>query len=220
MGEKGRLLTIRNERNEQESYILLGREHKTVDGGHLIVLGADLMESEEQNLESAIHEVLDKGGIPIISHPLVTGRFFRDMGNKGVKQLERIEERYGNRVAYDWNAYCIAWLRKTMGFGVGLFYGDVNARLEKYVNGRIVPTSDTHARNKKLLDGIGTASVTFDRKNLNFSSEDALYRSIKWSIEDGNYGLRKEYVSFTGHWLPAFGWPMVKSVVKKAVRRK
>jgi hypothetical protein len=114
---------------------------------------------------------------------------------------------FGGEIALEWNGYCLSWLRKIMPG-----YRDVNAMAEdlaKKTGIPLVPTTDLHARSRRLLGAMGTSYIEIPLENMNF--EDVL-GSLRRNVLVGKFTPHKECVSFW-HFAEAFGIPLLRKII-------
>ncbi|OYT41237.1 hypothetical protein B6U80_01750, partial [Candidatus Pacearchaeota archaeon ex4484_26] len=193
--EDTKIIKARNRENGGKFYLFLGQEIESSGGFHLLDIGriSGYRSDARKPLEAYIEEGLADNRILIFDHPYADPtRKFADLEPEKEKELIKIAEKYGQEIAFEWNAYSLPYIRALMPG-----YGNVNKKLERFASEyglRIIPTSDTHVRNKKLLNGIGTAHVSFP-DSVDFSDEN-IYTSIKDKILKDNYDAHKSYVSF------------------------
>lgn len=194
----------------KDFYLFLGQEIESSDGWHFLDIGRikGYNSEDKKPLEAYIEEGLADNRILIFDHSYAdVERRFADIRPEKERKLIKIAEKYGSQIAFEWNAYCLPLVRALIPG-----YTDVNKkidRLAKTFNLRIIPTSDSHVRNSRLLNGIGTSFVEFPVLGIDTTNESSLYQSVKSKVHLGNYDQNKRYVSFP-HFFEAFGWPMVK----------
>ena len=217
-----RVIKATNKENGRRLYLFLGKELESSDGWHLLAIGTKIKydTTAKRPLEAYIEEGLANVEILILDHPYADPeRGFADIPKKKERQLRRIAEKYGKEIAFEWNGYSKPFVRKWFASRIlRAACSDVNVKLENLAEEydlRVIPTSDTHARNKRLLNGIGVSFVTFPVSTLDFSDKTTLNYSIKAAIKSGFYGTDKHYVSFL-HLFEAW-WPNIRSKIKEKI---
>jgi len=218
--ERGeRVIKATNEETGRELYLLLGQELETSDGWHLLDISKSINYNPFylQPLEAYLEEGLANEGLLILDHPFADPvRSFADIDSEKEDQLRAIVKKYGDKISFEWNGLCNPDVRKVINKFSRKYYGDVNLKLERMATEfilRVVPTSDTHARKRFLLNGIGSAHISFYRDSLDFEGEEQLFASMNNALLRGDYGSHKDYVPFWNNFLWSFGLPMLKKKV-------
>jgi hypothetical protein len=188
-------------------YFLNAIELCTSDNFHVLVFGSDKVKPFE-SVHSTIDVALSDDAFIVLDHPFVDSESVsKELGFCGESFLKSVCVRHSGDVALEWNAYCKPWVRKFLGGS------DVNKKVEDLssslkaagFNVPVVPDSDVHARNKRLLSAMGSSNVVAD---LDCSSGKNLVSSLKSRIFSGNYISNKGYVSMP-HFVEAFGVPIL-----------
>lgn len=217
--EEGRRIIVgENKENGNHLYLFLGQEMESSDRWHLLVIGNEVEYdlANKAPLRDYIDEGLDKSAVVVFDHPFAdVERGFADLRKPKEIALTQIVREYGDKIGFEWNGYCHPLLRWATGKVFSGEYGDVNRKLQILAareSLRIVPTSDTHARSKWLLNGMGAAYAEFSEADLNFGIEEAVCSSMQRAIMKGDYSGHKGYVSHA-HFFWAFGWPRIKEKI-------
>jgi hypothetical protein len=194
-------------KNSKNYYFLNAIELCTSDNFHVLVFGSDKVKPFE-SVHNTIDVALSDDAFVVLDHPFVDNYgVSKELDFCGESFLKSVCVRYGGGVALEWNAYCKPWVRKFLGGS------DVNKKVEDLsgslrsegFNVPVVPDSDVHARNKRLLNAMGSSNVVVD---LDCSSGKSLVSSLKSKVFSGNYISNKGYVSFP-HFVEAFGVPIL-----------
>lgn len=195
-----------NKKTGRKLYIFFGEEVAPVNNQwHFLSIGATGIESSCWS-ENIIEQVLAKGGLLIFDHPFANPRrMFRNVRDRQKEELLAICNKYKSNIVLEWNSYCIPWIRECMKpFG----YGKVNTKTERissWLDIPLVPTTDLHARNKRLLQAMGTSFIEIPRDDIDFNH---LMNSLRANVLKSNFTSQKRYVSFW-HFLEAFGVPIL-----------
>lgn len=217
ISEGSSMLHARDKETDKELIFLLGQEIESSDGWNLLSIGSriDYDPEDRRPIESYIEVGLERGNVIIFDHPFVDPRRkYADIETEKRKYLAQLARKYGNQIPFEWNTYCLPSMRRIAGIFFSGSYSDINKELERFATEhdlRIVPTSDTHIRSRRLLNGIGTSYVEFSYSDLNFSSERTLCQSMMDAIMQGDYETHKRYASIP-HFFWAFGWPKIKEI--------
>ncbi len=192
-------------KGDKDLYLLRSIELATSDNFHLIIIGSDRVKPNQEIMQT-MNTALEDGALVIFDHPFVDNRNVRrEISQQKEYKVIAICENYSGNLALEWNAYCKPITRKLIGGS------DVNKKTDLFSkalksNGYNIPLvadSDIHARNKRLLNAIGTSNI---ETNLNLSSGKTIISSLKENIFSGNYTNNKKYVSMP-HFVEAFGVP-------------
>jgi len=203
-------------------FLLNGREYTTLESLHLLTIGFSYEPAKQPDeAKRIIEHSLEHNAIVILDHPFVDNGKTKTAGHVSSEfagWMEYLCKEYSGHVALEWNAYCIPWMRNVLmqGLnlaGLGLSYYDVNLKAEELsaklqkeeYNVPILADTDLHARNKRLLQRMGTARVI---SPLEGSTAYEIVQSLKRNIFARNYENVKEYVS-SAHLLEAFCLPVV-----------
>lgn len=192
-----------NKKNGKKLSIILGEEVGVQNQRwHILAIGVTGIKSSTP--EGIIEEILEKGGLPILDHPFADPqRKFGDIGKEKEEELVNLCQRYAGKIALEWNGYCLPWVRMLLPG-----YSDVNKKVEKLskeLNIPLIPTTDLHARNKRLLKAVGTCFIEIPSGSMDFRN---LLSSLKENIFSFNFTPHKHYVSFW-HFVEAFGVPLL-----------
>lgn len=198
-----------SEKKSGELFCLIaGQEVATLDKKwHFLSVGAVGIQSKTKP-EEMINQILSKGALAIIDHPFVSAR--RNLGDiipEEELQLISICEKYKGKIALEWNAYCLPWLRSILPG-----CSNVNRKTENLAAKLGIPligTTDLHAENKSLLRAMGTCFIEIPFREIDFSN---LLFSLKKNIFSFNFISQREYVSFF-HFIRAFGLPILKEKI-------
>ncbi len=210
-----RLWKAVNKETRNELFLFIGKEIESADGWHLLDINDKVTYKfdDKKCLECYLDEGLSKNGLLILDHPFADpANSFADLGPNKEMQLHHISEKYGKNIGFEWNGYCRPAFRRITGRIYGGNYGDVNSKMDELAvkaDLRVIPTSDTHARSRYLLGGIGASYTSFPATNMTFTDGEEITRSMKALLEQGNYSQHKGYVSFP-HFFFAFGLPRIK----------
>jgi len=199
---------LKMSKENYDLYLLNAVEFMTSDNIHIITL-----ESNGYKENDGIENIIKTDGLTIIDHPLVDATHpHRLAGDDTIKKLVRLCVNYKDKLAMEWNGYCIDWIWKNF------LGGDVNEKTEifAYQYGiPIVASTDLHGWNKDLMNSLGKSRIRIDSKDLDFNL-DCLIPSIKKAIKERKYQNFKEYVSFS-HFAKAFGIPVVASKLMSGI---
>jgi hypothetical protein len=204
-------------------YLLNAREYNTKENIHILTVGYSM---DDANPKTEIRKVIDGGlankALVILDHPFVDNVKTKTAGHISEKledELAKICTEYSGKIALEWNAYCIPWVRhglkhllNFMGFDVR--YHDVNKKAEelsaelrgKGYNVPVVADTDLHARDKKLLQAMGTARIITDAEG---ETPAEVVSSMRKNIFKGDYkNVNEKPVSFS-HAFSAFFLPVL-----------
>ena len=165
--------------------------------------------------EDVIEEITERGGIPIWDHSFA-GRQerFKDISSQKEAELVCLLEKGKGKVVVEWNGHCLPWVR----FLLSGRYGNVNAKIEKLadrLNIPVVPTTDTHACNKRLMKDMGTCRIKIPACDI----KTPIIKSLRENILAFNFKPCKGYVSFL-HFIEGFGMLQLKEMRKLEVKEK
>gem|GEM_PF-1223057 len=213
-------VVIRKEKRKYiEEYIFLkGIELTTKDNFHLITIGYNQVPEKPEPIRKIIDTALEKEALVIFDHPLVDNANVRkELSREQEEEIKKICRDYTGRIALEWNAHLIPWVRKLLGGS------DANKRTrfdfsyklyqDERVNAPIVTDTDLHAKNKYGLGELGRARIKIDNQNMDKSSGRAIIDSLKENIFAGKYENTYEYVSFL-HFTFLFGLPYLLNPIK------
>ena len=197
--EKSNVLSFMNIRSKKILYLILGQEVASLNQEHHFLSIGALGIKSWQKPEEIIKEVLDKGGLFVFDHPFACPeKWFKDISLSQQKQIFLFCQKYQTEIAFEWNGYSPTWLRKIMPF-----YGNINEKannLAYQLKIPIIPTTDTHAINKKALEAIGTCFIEIPIHLINHKN---IIQSLKENILSFNYFPFFNTVSFE-HLFSAF----------------
>jgi hypothetical protein len=191
----------------KDLYLLKATELCTAENLHLLVFGSSRV-TPFMDTKDTIETALADDALVVLDHPFVDNANVRkEISFPKKAYLFDVCSSFSGKIALEWNAYCKPWVRKFIGGE------DVNDQLEVFhdrlidndIFVPIVADSDVHARNKRLLNAMGTGYVL---SYLDDSSGKALVSSLKRKIFSGDYFSNKEFVSFP-HFVEAFGVPIL-----------
>lgn len=231
--DNGTCIKIYNKKTKTTTYLLKTIEMMTGEKNgnksfHIIGVGDTKglqLRKEEPfpRTEKCIETILKNDGIAIIDHPYSNASYaFKSITKEKEKELERLCKEFKGDLSLEWNSYCLPYLRFPLEIISSLacdnltgYHSNRNTeklagRLEEYGT-RIVADSDVHARNKKLLDGLGSGHIEIFKERMNYSDGKNILKSVKNAIKIGEgYGYKnvKEYVSLP-HFIGAFGIPYI-----------
>lgn len=194
-----------NRQSGRQICIIAGEE-VAVEGQkwHFLAIGVTGIRTVDTP-EGIIEEIWEKGGLPIIDHPFADpAHSFRDIDKEKERELVYLCRRYAGKIALEWNGYCLPLLRRFMPG-----YTDVNRKVEELAeefNIPLVPTTDLHARNKRLLKAMGTAFIKIPAESVDIANLRACLRKNVLSF---NFVPCNRYVSFA-HFVEAFGMPRLR----------
>jgi len=194
-------------KDKKNYYLLNAIELCTEDNFHLLIFGSDKA-VPHKGTEETIDSALGDDALVVFDHPFVDNdNLSKELGFCKESFLRSLCIKYSGGLALEWNAYCKPWIRKFLGGrDVNNDVEDLSARLkEEGYNLPVVPDSDVHARNKRLLGAMGSAFIC---SFLDCSSGKSLVSSLKKNIFSGDYMSVKDYVS-TPHFVEAFGVPIL-----------
>ncbi len=196
-------LLFKLNKEDNSKYIIPAIEATTSDNFHFIVIGNNKTPANKYS-KDLIENCLKNNALIIFAHPFVDCiNPILDISKDKEKTIINLCKEYSNNLALEWNAYSIPWLRKLLGGN------DVNKKVENLseklksenYNNPVVATTDLHARNKRLLEALGTSYI---ESNVDLSSGTKFVSSLKNNIFSNNYRNHKEYVSFI-HFIETFG---------------
>jgi len=192
-----------NKKNGKSLFVILGREVAPLDRSwHILSIGVTRIKSL-YSVEGIIDEILEKGGIAIFDHPYVDAlpsRRFRDISSEKELELTHICGKYLGRIALEWNGLLIPWVRGLMPDGYTDYTNKKTSVLAEIMRMPLVPTTDLHAWNKRMLKSLGTARIVISSGNID---ENNILDYLKRHILKNNFKASKEYVSFP-HFLEVF----------------
>jgi len=192
-----------NKKNGKKLFIILGREVAPFDQSwHILSIGVTRIKNL-YSVEGIIDEILEKGGISIFDHPYVDtlpSRKFRDISSEKELELTHLCGKYLNRIALEWNALLIPWVRNFMPDGYDDLTNKRTSVLAEVMRMPLVPTTDLHAWNKRMLKHLGTSRIVISLGNVD---ENDILGYLKRSISQDYFQVEKEYVSFF-HFLEVF----------------
>ena len=149
----------------------------------------------------------------VLDHPLVDSEHpYKAANNETGQKVVELCREYSDKIALEWNGYCIDWIWN-MFLG-----GDINKRTEKLAEMHDIPLvadTDLHGWNKSLMKDIGKSRIIIDSKDLDFNL-NYLVPSIETAIKGRKYKNVKNYVSFI-HFTKSFGIPIVRSKIQSAL---
>lgn len=250
IADNGTCIVIHNRETRKTTYILRATEMMTSDikgneSFHLLAIG-DLsgLEIKKERpfprIEKCIERIIKNEGITIIDHPYANADYeYRSINKEREKELEDICKEFKDEVALEWNAYCTPVLRFPLEVASSLIWKNltgynVNRKAEELAEKlkdykiRVVADSDVHARNKRLLNGIGAGHIEIFKERMNYSSGKDIIKSIKKAIKIGelkgdngtrngyDFGYKniKSYVSIP-HFVEAFAVPAVLNLTRR-----
>lgn len=192
-------------KSKKKLFLILGSEVAPNDfSWHILSIGITSIKNKE-SADSIIEEITKRGGIAIIDHPHVDvspGNHFKDIGPEKEKELGMICIRYFRRIALEWNGICIPWVRRLIP-GCTDYTNIKTGALSEISFIPLVPTTDLHAWNKRLLRSIGTARIEISSKDF---KENNVVASLKEIILNKKFSVKKRYVGFfyflevASHW--------------------
>ena len=180
------LMRITDKRTNIESFMLKSQEVSTSDDYHVLVYGGNTIPYE--TLRETIDRGLERGLFVAIDHPFVdVTTMKKPISNKKITELRKICKKYNNKIALEWNGYCINWiwdvLKKRYGINANEAVLDFSNKLKNEgYNLPVFTDTDVHARNKLGLGAIGTSRILIPRNNIDFSSGPEFIYSLKDSI--------------------------------------
>jgi len=192
-----------NKKNGKRLFIILGSETAPFDQSwHILSIGVTRIQSL-YSAEGIINEILERGGIAIFDHPYIDARpsrRFRDISSAREPELLHICGKYLNRMALEWNGLLIPWVRNLMPNGYDDLTNKRTSVLAETMRMPLVPTTDLHAWNKRMLKPLGTARIVISSGNID---ENDILGHLKRYISKNHFQVNKEYVSFS-HFLEVF----------------
>jgi len=194
-------------KGNKDYYLLNAIELCTKDNFHLLIFGSDKA-VPHKGTEETIDSALGDDALVVFDHPFVDNNdLSKELGFFKESFLKSLCIKYSGGLALEWNAYCKPWVRKFLGGrDVNKDVEDFSAKLkEGGYNLPVVPDSDVHARNKRLLGAMGSAFIC---SHLDCSSGKSLISSLRKNIFSGDYMSVKDYVSIS-HFVEAFGVPII-----------
>jgi hypothetical protein len=188
----GNVLSFINIKNKKFLHLILGQEIASPDQGHHFLSIGALGISCWKKPEDIIRQVLDKEGIFIFDHPFASPqKWFKDISRRKEKDVFLFCQKYQDKIILEWNGYSPSWLRK-----ITPFYSNVNEKADNLayqLKIPIVPTTDTHAVNKRALEAIGTCLIEIP---LHLINQKKIIQSLKENILSFNYFPFFRTVSF------------------------
>ena len=188
----------------KDIYLLNALELMTKQRIHAITLG-----KSDFNENDSIHDVINKKNLTIIDHPFVNAtNATRAIDDETEKFVGDLSLKYNDKVAYEWNAYCISWI---WNLALG---GDINKRMEKAAqayNLPVVADTDLHGWSKGLMKDLGKSRIKISRNDLDLNI-NYLIPSIEEAILKRKHENVKEYVSNL-HFFNAFAVPIAKGMI-------
>ena len=213
----------------QDKYLLRATELECYENLHLLVIGNTNGLNSKIPIRKNIEIGLKNNSIVIIDHPFADANStYKGISLDKRKQLKKIAIDYEDEISWEWNSYCIPLVRFPLGIAFTIYKGlsgyDVNHSLEEFAcrtkeegyKINIIADSDVHARNKRLLKGLGTAHIKIEKEKIDYNSGQNIINSIKKQIKDGEgigYKNQKDYISFF-HLLEGFGIPITHKLIK------
>ena len=222
-------LAIRLTRGSEEGYILRVGEYESREGFHLLVFGKQRGIRAGEEIRRNIDSALSDSSLIAIDHPLVAPNY-ADINAEREDFLFNLCEQYSNKIALEWNGYCIPELREGINTallpvrlaGRDIRFGDVNQQLEVFeerleiekINCPMIADSDLHARFPRDLEWIGTANI---EARIDGTSGLSLQKSLKDRIFAHDYSLEEGYVSKT-HFIFSYGLPVIMGRIGNRLR--
>lgn len=193
-----------DKKSKKKLFLILGSEVITDDfSWHILSIGVTSIK-DKKSADSIIEEITKRGGMPIIDHPYVDvspGNHFKDIGPEKEWELRRICIRHIREIALEWNGICIPWIRKLIP-GCTDYTNTKTGALSEISSIPLVPTTDLHAWNKRLLRSIGVARIEISSRDF---KEDV--DSLKEAIFSKKFSAKRRYISFfhflevASHWI-------------------
>lgn len=191
-----------NKKNGKKFFVILGREVAPLDRSwHILSIGITQIQNL-YSIEGIIDEILERGGIPIFDHPYVDtlpSRRFKDLSSTKELELTHACGKYLNRIALEWNALLIPWVRNLMP-GYDDYTNKKTSVLAQIMRIPLVPTTDLHAWNRRMLKLIGTSRIIIPFESIDGNN---ILDSLKKNILKKNFETAKNYVSIW-HFLEVF----------------
>lgn len=204
-------IAVKIKNYDEEKYLLRATELECEGNFQLVIIGntegLDPRASVQENIETG----LNNNSIVVIDHPFADAKsIHKGITKEKIKFLEQLVKTYEDNISWEWNSYCIPWIRLPIGIAYTLTKGhscyDVNHRLERFANeeiekGRkvnIVADSDVHARVKWLLNEAGRAHIRVEKEKIDYGSGQKIISSLNCCIkqkEGIGYLNHKDYVS-------------------------
>ncbi|MFH0979184.1 MAG: hypothetical protein V1837_07860 [Candidatus Woesearchaeota archaeon] len=216
-------IAIRIEKDGRDFFILRATEVQSCDYFHLLIIGSDrgLFRKDSREI---IDRALKDNALVKISHSYANVKNFgREITKEKEKELIQICREYKDRIALEWNGYCIGWLRQL------LLDGDINDKAYKLslklqnagYNVPLVAGTDIHARSVEALDAIGRAGI---EAHVDTSSGQQIINSLKEQIFAGKHRNTYKTVSLW-HFAANFGVPYaynmyVRPLLEDSQKRK
>jgi len=200
-------IRILNINNGKETYLLRGIEVMNSENLQLVVIGNIKGIVPYRNIKKNIEIGVKNKALVIMDHPFADADHeYRSITSKKKEELEDIAREFDDEIVWEWNSYCIPWIRKTIEIFMAsspineflwdenYLGADVNKELENFAlemknkgyNVNIVADSDIHARTHRALKSIGKVGhIKVERSLINYMSGKKIIESLKNSIKKG-----------------------------------
>jgi len=192
-----------NKKNGKKLFVILGSEVAPFDRSwHILSIGVTRIQSL-YSVEGIINEILEREGIAIFDHPYVDtlpSQKFKDISSRKGLELTQICGKYLDRIALEWNGLLIPWVRKYMSNGYDDYANKKTSVLAEIMRIALVPTTDLHAWNRRMLKPMGTSKIIIPSGKID---ENNILDCLKKHILKSRFKAIKEYVSFS-HFLEVF----------------
>jgi hypothetical protein len=190
--------------DKKDTYFLNGLELMTKEKIQIISLGKGNFKETD-----SIIDVIKQKKLTILDHPFVDATCAtRAVNDETNAFIEHLSSKYHDKIAYEWNAYCLAWI---WNLALG---GDINKRMEKAAekyNIPVVADDDLHGWKENLMQDLGKSRVRINDSDLDFNI-NYLIPSIEDAILQKKHENIKKYVSNL-HFFNAFAVPIGKALI-------
>jgi hypothetical protein len=190
--------------DKKDTYFLNALELMTKEKIHVLILGKGSFKEND-----SIYEVIGKKNLTIFDHPFVDATCAtRAVNNEKNALIGHLSSEYPHKIAYEWNAYCKAWI---WNLALG---GDINKRMEKAAEKYSIPVvadTDLHGWTEGLMKYMGKSRIKIKNNDLDFNI-NYLIPSIENAILQKKHENIKEYVS-NFHFFKAFAVPIGRGII-------
>ena len=197
-------------KDDKSIYFPKSTELTTKEKIHLLVIGnyGDLAPGD--CLDKIIESSLEKDCLVILDHPFVDSeKTHRPITKQTIPYLEKVAKKYGNNIFIEKNGYCRDDIWNVLSKGhyiTDAFTSKSNLKrgTSKRANQlaedfakehgiSVIADTDLHARSENSLKYLAESNIKIPKKDLNFTTISKLTKSMKESINSGNYRNNTNY---------------------------